>query len=58
MRKTTITVPARKPRNAVVRALIAKLRPGAGRHTTEHAKRQKTTDDNDLAQRVREVGEW
>ena len=42
----------------VVRALIGKLNFGAGRHKAKVAKRKQATDDTDLAQRVREVGEW
>ncbi len=58
MRPTHVKLPALKPRNGVVRALIGKLNFGAGRHKTKDAKRRQTTDDTDLAQRVREVGEW
>ena len=58
MRKNHVTLPALKPRNGVVRALIGKLTFGAGRHKARLAKRKQATDDTDLAQRVREVGEW
>lgn len=58
MRKTAIAIPATKPRNSVVRALVQKLCIGAGRHQNSHHKRTKTTETKDLAQRVREVGEW
>ena len=58
MRKSIISVPAHKPRNSVVRALIAKIRVGSGRHTPVRDKRKQARDDNDLAQRVRELGEW
>ena len=58
MQKTAISVPAHKPRNSVVRALIAKIRVGSGRHTPVRDKRKQARDDNDLAQRVRELGEW
>jgi hypothetical protein len=58
MRNTTITVPARKARVAVVRALLGRIFPGAGRHRVKAGKRQDSTDHFDLAQRVREVGEW
>lgn len=58
MRKTTISVPAHRPRNGVVRALIAKIRMGTGRHARARDKRKQNTDDTDLAQRVRDVGEW
>lgn len=58
MRQTHFPLPVQKPRNAVVRALIGKLNFGAGRHKAKDAKRKQATDDTDLAQRVREVGEW
>lgn len=58
MRKTAIAIPAAKPRNSVVRSLVQKLCTGAGRHQNSHHKRTKTTNDKDLAQRVRDVGEW
>lgn len=58
MSKTAIAIPADKPRNAVVRALVQKLCMGAGRHKAKHQKRAKSAADFDLAQRVREVGEW
>ncbi len=45
-----------KPRNPVVRALGLR-RLGAGRHTpARHPSRQ--AEQHDLAQRVRESGEW
>jgi hypothetical protein len=58
MHKTAIAIPAVKPRNNVVRSLVQKLCSGAGRHQSAHHKRTKTTEEKDLAQRVREVGEW
>ena len=58
MRKTHISVPVRKPRNGVVRALLGRLSTGAGRHKTAAAKRRHNHDHLDLAQRVRESGEW
>jgi hypothetical protein len=58
MRKTVISVPAHKPRNSVVRVLIATIRQGSGRHALLRDKRKQAKDDNDLAQRVRDVGEW
>lgn len=58
MRKTTISVRAHRPRNSVVRALIAKIRFGSGRHARARDKRKQDTNDTDLAQRVRDVGEW
>jgi hypothetical protein len=53
-----LKLPALKPRNGVVRALISKLNFGAGWHKPKVAKRKQAADDADLAQRVREVGEW
>ena len=58
MHPTHAKLPALKPRNGVVRALIGKLNFGAGRHKAKVSKRKQATDDTDLAQRVREVGEW
>ena len=58
MRKSIISVPAHKPRNSVVRALIGKIRLGSGRHVLVRDKRKQARDDNDLAQRVRDLGEW
>ena len=58
MHKPFIVLPAQKPRNGVVRALIGKINFGAGRHKARHDKRKQATDEIDLAQRVREVGEW
>lgn len=58
MRPLHVKLPALKPRNGVVRALIGKLNFGAGRHKAKVAKRKRDHDNTDLAQRVREVGEW
>jgi hypothetical protein len=58
MSKAAIAIAVSKPRNSVVRSLVQKLCMGAGRHKAAHHKRSKTTEDKDLAQRVREVGEW
>ena len=58
MRPTHVKLPVPKTRNGLVRALISKLNFGAGRHKAKVAKRKQATDDTDLAQRVREVGEW
>jgi hypothetical protein len=55
MRKKTF-IPASVPRNKVVRALIRLTRMGAGLHKSK--KRVAAHDQTDLAQRVREVGEW
>ena len=58
MRKTTVSVTVQKPRNSVVLALISKIRLGSGRHSHARLKRASDKDDLDLAQRVRETGEW
>jgi hypothetical protein len=54
-----MTVPARRPRNALVRALIDL---GKGLTTRQHrstqAQRRQQLDRRDLDQRVREIGEW
>jgi hypothetical protein len=55
MRKSKFSVTAHRPRDGVVRALISKIRFGAGRHALARDKRKQNTD---LAQRVRDVGEW
>ncbi len=52
----SMTVPARTPRNPVVRALARLARTGHGRHASTKRKRDK--DRADLDQRVRECGEW
>ena len=59
MRNTTLKLPAPKVRNGVVRALIKKIvGVGAGRHVNACNKRRSNHDDADLAQRVRDCGEW
>lgn len=58
MRKKSSFLPASKPRNKIVRALVERFRIGAGRHTPARDKRSQNIDSTDLAQRVREVGEW
>jgi len=59
MRSTTVKLPVSKPRNGVVRALIRKIiGAAAGRHVHARNKRRSNHDDADLAQRVRECGEW
>jgi hypothetical protein len=57
MRKTTIKLPAHKPRNPVARALLSRIGIGSGRHAVHQAKRHTNKVHHDLAQRVREVGE-
>ena len=53
-----LTRRAPRPRNPVVRAIIQRINTlGAGRHRTSR-KRARQHDENDLAQRVRESGEW
>ena len=59
MRVTSVKLPVLKPRNGLVRALIRKVvGTGAGRHDRACDKRKSNHDDTDLAQRVRECGEW
>lgn len=56
MRSKTVALPATAPRNRVVLALARLARRGSGRH--QAVKRQKERDRQDLADRVRETGEW
>lgn len=57
MAHTKKALPASRPRNAVVRALIARLGfAGTKRH--ESRPRQRDAQRRDLDDRVREVGEW
>ena len=59
MSVTSVKLPVLKPRNALVRALIRKVvGRGAGQHVRACDKRKSNHDDTDLAQRVRECGEW
>lgn len=59
MRNVNLKLPALKPRNSVLLALIRKVAgAGAGRHMHARNKRRANRDDNDLAQRVRDCGEW
>ncbi len=59
MRSTSVKVPVLKPRNGVLRALLSRITAvGAGRHIRARDKRKENHDDADLAQRVRECGEW
>ena len=59
MRVTSVKLPVLKPRNALLRALIRKVvGRGAGQHVRACDKRKSNHDDTDLAQRVRECGEW
>ncbi len=56
MRKAqTVRLVALKPRNSVFRAMRA-----LGKRTTKHEATRRQSDRNrtDLAQRVRELGEW
>lgn len=55
MRKNS-PVPASKPRNAVVLALVRLVRTGHSRHA--HDRRTRDRDRKDFDQRVRECGEW
>ena len=57
MAHTKKTLPASRPRNVVVRALIARFGfAGTKRH--ESHPRQRAVQRQDLDDRVREVGEW
>lgn len=56
MRAKPIAVPAGKPPNRVVFALALLVRVGSGRHTRQ--KRLADKNRQDLAERVRESGEW
>ncbi|MBQ0917008.1 hypothetical protein KBW71_00910 [Hydrogenophaga aromaticivorans] len=56
MRAKTIALPAIKPRNRVVIALALLARVGSGRHAS--VKRNSDKNRKDLADRVRECGEW
>ena len=58
MPKLTVKLPALKPRNAVIRALLIRFSTGAGQHRQKAEKRQQGVDARDLAQRVRDSGEW
>ena len=50
---------APRPRNSVVRALIARIVTAAGgRHRDAQLRRMRQRDQKDLDQRVREIGEW
>ena len=52
----TVRLIAPKPRNAVVRAMIALGKRAPARHADK--RRSTEHDRRDLAQRVREMGEW
>lgn len=57
MAHTKKTLPASRPRNVVVRALIARFGfAGTKRH--ESHPRQRAVQRQDLDDRIREVGEW
>ena len=56
MNAKPIAVPGRKPRNRVVIALALLVRAGSGRHSP--VKRPADKERKDLADRVRESGEW
>jgi len=58
MRKQSFVLPAAKPRNRVVQALIRGIsRVGTRAHRLGE-RRRADLDRLDLDQRVREVGEW
>lgn len=56
MRSKIAALPAIAPRNRVVLALTRLAKRGSGRH--QPVKRPKDKDRMDLAERVRESGEW
>jgi len=56
MRAKPIAMPVVKPRNRVVIALALLARVGSGRHSS--VKRSSDKHRKDLADRVRECGEW
>lgn len=51
------TLPASRPRNVVVRALIARLGFAGTKRHEPHARHQ-AMQQKDLDDRVREIGEW
>jgi hypothetical protein len=53
----TVAVPAAKPRNPVVLAVVQRLGTLSG-HRHEDKKSRERLDRLDLDQRVREIGEW
>ena len=54
----TLTIPVRKPRVGLARALLARLSRGAGAHRPMALRRRATKEHKDLDQLVRECGEW
>lgn len=58
MRKQTIAVPAAKPRNRVVQALLRTMSRVGTRAHRRGGRRVVDLDRLELDQRVREVGEW
>lgn len=58
MRKSSLSVPVYKPRNAVVRSLLGRLGSGTGRHKADAAKRLQARERADLVQRVYDCGQW
>jgi hypothetical protein len=58
MRAKPIAMPVVKPRNRVVIALALLARVGSGRGRPSTVKRSSAKNHKDLADRVRECGEW
>ena len=58
MRKHMFVVPAAKPRNRVVQALVRGIARVGTRVHRPGERRRVNLDRLDLDQRVREVGEW
>lgn len=56
---TAVQMPASKPRNIVIRALIGlRGRTATRRHAATVERRRRQLEQLDVDQRVREVGEW
>ena len=54
----TLTIPVRKPRVGLARALLARFNRGAGAHRHLALRRRANKEHKDLDQLVRECGEW
>ena len=58
MRKQQLVLPAAKPRNRVVQALVRGIARVGTRVHSQGTRRRADLNRLDLDQRVREVGEW
>ncbi len=54
----TLTIPVRKPRVGLARALLARFSRGPGAHRHLTMRRRANKEHKDLDQLVRECGEW